>query len=32
MDFNIPKPLEALRDRVSAFVREKIIPCEADPR
>ena len=32
MDFTIPKPLEELRDRVSAFVREKIIPFEKDPR
>lgn len=32
MDFNIDKPLAELRDRVSAFVREKIIPFENDPR
>ena len=32
MDFTIPKQLEELRDRVAAFVREKIIPFEKDPR
>jgi acyl-CoA dehydrogenase len=32
MDFTIPKPLEELRDKVAAFVREKIIPFETDPR
>ena len=32
MDFTIPKPLEDLRDKVAAFVREKVIPFEKDPR
>jgi acyl-CoA dehydrogenase len=32
MDFTIEKPLAELRDKVSAFVREKIIPFEKDPR
>ena len=32
MDFTIDKPLAALRDKVGAFVREKIIPFEKDPR
>ncbi|MFV0296344.1 MAG: acyl-CoA dehydrogenase family protein [Hyphomicrobiaceae bacterium] len=32
MDFTIDKPLAELRDRVAAFVREKIIPFEKDPR
>ncbi|MEZ5816387.1 MAG: acyl-CoA dehydrogenase family protein [Hyphomicrobiaceae bacterium] len=32
MDFEIEKPLAELRDKVSAFVREKIIPFEKDPR
>lgn len=32
MDFDIPKPLAALRDQVSTFVREKIVPFERDPR
>jgi alkylation response protein AidB-like acyl-CoA dehydrogenase len=32
MDFTIDKDLAALRDKVSTFVREKIIPFETDPR
>lgn len=32
MDFTISKALADLRDQVSAFVREKIIPFERDPR
>lgn len=32
MDFEIAPPLAELRDRVAAFVREKIIPFERDPR
>lgn len=32
MDFQIEKPLAELRDKVAAFVREKIIPFEKDPR
>ena len=32
MDFEIEKPLAELRDKVAAFVREKIIPFEKDPR
>lgn len=32
MDFTIDKPLAELRDKVAAFVREKIIPFEKDPR
>lgn len=32
MDFTIPKPLAELRDQVAAFVREKIISFERDPR
>ncbi len=32
MDFSLPKELEALGDRVLAFVKEKVVPYEADPR
>jgi len=32
MNFEIDKPLAELRDKVAAFVREKIIPFEKDPR
>ncbi len=32
MDFTIDEPLAELRDKVAAFVREKIIPFEKDPR
>lgn len=32
MDFTIDKPLAELRDKVGAFVREKIIPYETDAR
>ena len=32
MDFTIDTPLSQLRDKVAAFVREKIIPFEKDPR
>ncbi|MBS0242507.1 MAG: acyl-CoA dehydrogenase family protein [Proteobacteria bacterium] len=32
MNFEIEKPLADLRDKVSKFVREKIIPFEKDPR
>ena len=32
VDFSIPLELEALRERVSAVVRDKIIPMEKDPR
>jgi acyl-CoA dehydrogenase len=32
MDFRIPESLAELRDKVSAFVRESIIPFERDPR
>ena len=32
MNFEIDRPLAELRDKVAAFVREKIIPFEKDPR
>lgn len=32
MDFIVEKPLADLRDKVAAFVREKIVPFEKDPR
>ena len=32
MDFTIDKPLAELRDKVSSFVRDTIIPFEKDPR
>ena len=32
IDFSIPDDLQALRDRVLAFVKEKIVPYERDPR
>lgn len=32
IDFSLSPELEALRDRVSAFVAEKIVPLEKDPR
>lgn len=32
MDFTIPADLVTLRDRVSSFVRQKVIPFEKDPR
>ncbi len=32
MDFSLPADLVALRDRISAFVRETVIPYEKDPR
>ena len=32
MDFSLPPELTALRDRVRAFIREQVLPCERDPR
>ena len=31
MDFSLPPEIEALRVQVAQFVRERIIPLEADP-
>jgi acyl-CoA dehydrogenase len=31
MDFTLPADLESLRERVRAFVVDRIIPLEADP-
>src|ERR1700737_2419253 len=32
MDFTIPDELLELKERTERFVREQILPCEADPR
>ncbi|MDT5275696.1 MAG: acyl-CoA dehydrogenase, partial [Mycobacterium sp.] len=32
IDFDIPADLAALRDEIRAFVTEKIVPYETDPR
>ena len=32
MDFSIPPELAALQERTRVFIREQIIPLEADPR
>jgi len=32
IDFELPDELAALRDEVAAFVRDKVVPYEADPR